>query len=246
MQVYVFLDLDDTLFQTRPKCPPGESLRTAAVRRDDTPLSFMTPRQERLLDLLSASATVIPTTARNLESFRRVKLPFSSRVILNFGGVILLPDGSPDPAWDARVRPLARAVAGELNAQRDRLADFVEKHTLDVSVRVIGDFDMPLYVVMKHPAGDLDALSRIRREALAGLDRGRFFIHHNDNNLSVVPRFLGKEHAVGHVLAQLERPRLTIGVGDSRTDAGYLGLCDFALMPSTSQLWRTLAEAQGA
>src|SRR5258707_6855351 len=107
MRIHVFLDLDGTLFQTRPKCPPGVDLTSAALRRDGTPLSFMTQRQGRLLELLRSADSVIPTTARNLDAFRRVHLPFPSLAILNFGGLILLPDGSPDREWDALVRPQA-------------------------------------------------------------------------------------------------------------------------------------------
>src|SRR5687767_11844338 len=122
MRTVVFLDLDDTVFQTRPKCPPGEPLRPAALGRDGLPLSFSTPRQQTLLDLF-ASATVVPTTARNLDAFRRVRLPFTSFAVLDFGGVVLLPDGTPDPAWDAIVRPQALALAGELKHLASVLQD---------------------------------------------------------------------------------------------------------------------------
>jgi hypothetical protein len=242
MRVHVFLDLDDTLFQTRPKCPPGEELHPAAFRRDGDPLSFMTARQACLFEFLS-SANVIPATARNLDAFRRVRLRFTSLAILDFGGVVLLPGGSPDPEWDALIRPQALAVAEELERRRQSLQSFVHAHNLGVSVRVIGDLDMPLYIVMKHPAGDVSALDRLRHEALADLDRERFFVHFNGNNLSVVPRFLGKERAVEYVISRHlgSEPVLTIGVGDSFTDAAFLGLCDFALLPRGSQLAERLA-----
>src|SRR5262245_58580522 len=113
MRVVVFLDLDGSIFQTRPKCPPGESLLPGALDRAGQPLSFMTARQERLLALFRG-AIVIPTTARNLDAFRRVTLRFDSLAILDFGGVVLLPDGSLDCERDAFIRPLALAIAPEL------------------------------------------------------------------------------------------------------------------------------------
>ncbi len=244
MRVHVFLDLDGTLFQTRPKCPPGEGLAPAAFRRDGTPLSFMTPRQVRLFETLCATADIIPTTARNLDAFRRVRLPFTSLAILDFGGVILLPDGAADPNWDAIIRPQTHAIAPHLERWQQRLQEFIEVNRLGVSVRIIGDLDMPLYVVMKHPDGNLDALARIRREALADLDPERFSLHDNDNNLSIVPRFLGKEKAVEYVIQHHldPEPTLTIGVGDSLSDAAFLGVCDFALLPRHSQLGQRLIE----
>src|SRR5205823_998696 len=96
MRTVLFLDLDDTIFQTRPKCPVGEPVRPAAFRRDGTPLSFMTDRQRALLDVLSRAATVIPTTARSLDAFRRVDLAFGHAAILDFGGVVLTPGGELD------------------------------------------------------------------------------------------------------------------------------------------------------
>jgi hypothetical protein len=236
----VFLDLDDTIFQTRPKCPPGERLHPAAFLRDGSPFSFMTERQQTLLRLLSSSATIIPTTARNHDAFRRVDLQWESLAVLDFGGAILLPDGRLDAVWDGRVRPKALRIAEELRALRDALEDFNQEQNLGIRVRVIDDFDMPLYVVAKHPEGDLAALETMRGEMLGPLDTERFFLHHNDNNLSVVPRFLGKERAVRHILEHHlgGEPILTIGVGDSLSDAAFLDLCDYRLVPQGCQLDR--------
>lgn len=250
MRTYVFLDLDDTILQTRPKCPAGEPIRPAAYGRDGQPLSFTTDRQRALLDLLDllGAASVIPTTARNHDAFRRVRLPFSDHAILDFGGVVLRPDGTPDPAWDATVRPQARAIGPELLVELRTVERFIATHTLGVNARLIADFDMPLYLVLKHPGGDVAALDAVRRDHWAGIDADRFFVHANGNNLSLVPRFLGKERAVRHVLDHLlaPGPRLTIGAGDSLTDGPFLALCDFALLPKDCQLFARLAGGAGA
>jgi predicted mannosyl-3-phosphoglycerate phosphatase (HAD superfamily) len=57
-----------------------------------------------------------------------------------------------------------------------------------------------------------------------------------------VPRFLGKEQAVRHVLGRHVGPGpvLTLGVGDSHSDAPFLSLCDFALLPRGCQLGQHL------
>jgi hypothetical protein len=237
MRTVVFLDLDDTLFQTLAKCPEEGALHPAAYNRDGSPLSYMTDRQRTLLELL-APATVIPTTARNLDAFRRVRLPWPSLAILDFGGVVLLPDGAPDAEWDARIRPAATKIGPELGQWSSQLRRFSEGLRLNIGVRVIHDFDMPLYVVLKHPAGDVESLNVVRRDALHELDEERFFLHHNDNNLSIVPRFLGKERAVRYVLERHfgPEPVLTIGVGDSLSDAAFLNICDFRMVPRGCQL----------
>jgi hypothetical protein len=240
MKTYIFLDLDDTLFQTLPKCRDRDRLIPAAYARDGAPLSFMTAQQQRFLDHCAACGTIIPTTARSLSAFQRVKLPFCSLAILDFGGVVLLPDGSLDAEWDAWVRPQAEAMRDSLEQVRRRVAGFCEARRLDVNARVVADFEMPLYLVAKHAQGNCEALNEILAEELLPQD-DNWFIHLNDNNLSLVPSFLGKERAVQYVLDKhLEQPALTVGIGDSASDGGYLGLCDFAVLPRGSQAFRLL------
>jgi hypothetical protein len=240
MRTVVFLDLDDTVFQTLPKCPTGAPIRPAAYRRDGAPLSFMTAAQRTLLDRLHVGATVIPTTARNLDAFRRVDIPFAHGAILDFGGVVLEPNGNLDPAWDAQVRPQTRATAGVLRELQHVVESLDARLQLEVRARVISDFDMPLYLVVKHPGGDVTRLVPVHDELCRCVDGARFFLHLNDNNLSVVPRFLGKERAVGYFLEhRLGGDQvLSIGVGDSLTDAPFLERCDFSLTPRGSQLAR--------
>ena len=237
MRIVAFLDLDDTLFQTRPKCPDGEPIQAVAFRRDGTPLSFMTQRQRTLLDVWFRSATVIPTTARNRDALARVDLPFNHAAILNFGGAVLLPGGELDRTWDAQVRPRALELSHDLHALHRAAERISASRQLGVYARVIVDFDMPLYLVVKHLEGDASKLLPLRTELTPHVGE-QFSIHCNDNNLSIVPRFLGKEHAVRHVIAHHfgSEPVLTIGMGDSLSDAGFLDVCDYSFMPRACQL----------
>src|SRR5947209_10481308 len=134
MRVVVFLDLDDTIFQTRPKCPVDTPLAPAALDRVGEPLSFLTPRQQRFLELFR-DACVIPTTARNPDAFRRLTLRFDSFAILDFGGIILLPGGSLDASWDAVIRPRAVEIASELEQLLATMQTFNEVHRLGVRLR---------------------------------------------------------------------------------------------------------------
>src|SRR5262249_12585998 len=151
----------------------------------------------------------------------------------------LLPDGNLDRSWDEVVRPQAQSAAHRMRAIQDAVLRFIEAHSPGATARVIADFDMPLYVLMKHPQGDVSHLDRITHELLSGMDLAGFFVHRNHNNLAVVPRFLGKERAVRHVIDRHlgPEPVLTIGVGDSLSDAAFLGVCDYTILPRDCQLF---------
>ena len=133
-----------------------------------------------------------------------------------------------------------RAIAAELHALHGIVERLIGLHRLGANARVISDFDMPLYVVVKHPDGDTAKLEQLRDELVAMCDLERFRIHLNDNNLSLVPDFLGKQHAVKYVVERRlgPEPMLTIGMGDGLSDAAFLEQCDFSVMPRGCQLAR--------
>jgi hypothetical protein len=240
MRPYVFLDLDDTLFQTRPKCPAGAKLHVAASAPDGTPNSFMTEKQRALFTWLDESAVVIPTTGRNQSAFRRVHLPFRHGAILNFGGTIVDEAGEIDAPWHARIREELAPQAPALEDARAGIEAFCRRHAIEAHARVIGDFGLDLYVVVKHAQGDVAALTRVQREHVRPrTDEARFRIHLNGNNLSIVPHGVSKERAIRYLLEgrlATAEGRLTIGIGDSLTDAPFLLACDFGLLPRGSQL----------
>jgi hypothetical protein len=239
VRVVAFVDLDDSLFQTRPKCPPGEPCEPAALARDGSPLSYMTARQRALFDRLATGATLVPTTARNLDAFRRVRLPFAGDAVLDFGGVIVRPDGTPDPEWDAHVRPRADAAREPLEAALGRMRELSQSIGADVTGRLIRDFGLPLYVVAKHPDRDTDALRRVRNAGAAEWAALGLRAHLNDNNFALLPAYLGKEHAVRFLLGRwrAEGPVLALGLGDGLSDAAFLAECDYALTPTGGQLF---------
>ena len=113
---FLFVDLDDTLFQTPGKCAAKEDLRPAAYLKDGAVCSFTTPRQRAFFELMDREMTLIPATARNRDALSRVGLAFSSYAIIDYGGVVLEPDGSLDAVWIETMRAdMARAAATQLS-----------------------------------------------------------------------------------------------------------------------------------
>ena len=242
MKKFLFADLDDTLFQSLEKCVERDDLQTAAVLKDGVACSFSTAGQRALFEFMQDGMTVIPATARNLDAFRRVRLDFHSYAVINYGGVVLLPDGSADRDWLERMRPLMLAAQEGLAELAGLVDAYVAAAGQRGRARVIEDFSIPFYLVFKDADKIAARLEPIEREVVRPWLEARghdYFIHRNGNNLAVLPNALNKSHAVAYVTERLRAEHgalLTFGMGDSRSDARFMAACDYAIVPRGSQL----------
>lgn len=238
MRAIALVDLDDTLFQTLGKCPPdvaAEALAPIGYASDGAPLSFATPRQLSFLAWISESALLVPVTARSRDALERVRIAWTSAICAH-GGMILDGGGDVDPRWRARMAELSGAHSAGLAALCERVA--AEARDAPIRVRVLEEERVPLYVLAKHSGGDARALAEVIDRVVAEVPAG-WTVHRNGNNAAFLPPFLGKEHAVAWLLPELRRrypDAPVIGIGDSLTDAPFMQLCDYAMMPSGSQL----------
>lgn len=242
------VDLDDTLFQTLRKCPADvatERLTPLGFATDGSPLSYATPQQMRFLEWLSETTHLVPVTARSLDALRRTRIPFRAAVCAH-GGVILDEAGAIDPEWRTIMEAQARCHSSVLAEMRDAIGAEALKRRTPINVRILGEGDLPLYTLAKHADADAEALFAIVDAAVSRLPVG-WTDHRNGNNVALMPPHLGKQYAVAHILPAL-RARFpdapVIGIGDSRTDAPFMGLCDFAMMPTGSQLAGTTFDAR--
>ncbi|WP_288842680.1 hypothetical protein [uncultured Deefgea sp.] len=238
----MFVDLDDTLFQTLGKCVDSDDLRPAAYLKDGSAISYTTPRQRAFFEMMSASMTLIPSTARNRDALNRVDLPFSNYSIIDYGGVVLEPGGTVDEFWLETMRSDMNNALSGLQAAMEIIDGYSGKIGLKGRSRLIEDCATPFYIVVKDPDKNDANLEQIECEALApwiataGKD---FFIHRNGNNLAVLPKTLNKARAVEHVRSRLLSEHgeiMTIGMGDSKSDARFMAACDYALIPNGTQL----------
>ncbi|WP_317205881.1 HAD family hydrolase [Janthinobacterium sp.] len=242
MKKFLFVDLDDTLFQTPKKCAAELALEPAAYLKDGAPCSFTTPRQRAFLDFARRDMTLIPATARNADAFGRVGLPFASYAVLDYGGVVLQPGGALDAGWLELMRAdMHLALPGLREAMRV-IDDFQAALGRPARARLIEDYATPFYIVVKDHEAKGERLAEIEEQVLqpwvdgAGAD---FFIHRNGNNLALLPKTLNKARAVSYLRAELEAehgPIVSFGMGDSRSDARFMAACDYAIIPSGTQL----------
>ena len=240
-QKFLFADLDDTLFQSLEKCGSPDGLQPAAFLKDGSPISYTTEGQRAFLAFAQDGMTMIPATARNLNAFERVNVPFSSWAVLDDGGIVLRPDGSVDQAWLEQMRGAMQAALPGLEELARLIDAWAGRTGFGGRARLIEDCDTPFYLVVKDPDKIAERLEPIEREVVAPwIAAGRdYFIHRNGNNLAILPNALNKSHAVAYVTARLREQHgdiITFGIGDSRSDARFMAACDYALIPRGTQL----------
>lgn len=241
MRAIVLVDLDDTLFQTLRKCPPEVpegALTALGFGRDGGALGFATPRQAAFLAWLGEAALVVPVTGRSHDALSRVRIPYNAAVCAH-GGVILDEEGAVDPGWAAEIAARAAPHKATLAA----LADAAQG--TKVAARILAEGGTDLYLLLKDPDGDETLLDPVL-DRVGPLVPDDWTIHRNGNNAALMPPFLGKAHAVRALLPRLRAlhpDAPVIGIGDSLSDAPFMALCDYAMMPSGSQLGAATIEA---
>jgi hydroxymethylpyrimidine pyrophosphatase-like HAD family hydrolase len=241
-QKFLFVDLDDTLFQSLEKCADRETLEPAAFLRDGSPISFTTAAQRAFFAFAQDGMTMIPATARNLDAYRRVNLSFASYAVLDYGGIVLDPDGAIDQPWLARMQDAMQAALPGLRELAGLIDAWAGRSGFGGRARLIEDFATPFYLVVKDPDKIAARLEPIEREVVRPwIDDGArdYFIHRNGNNLAILPKALNKAHAVAYVTERLREQHgeiLTFGMGDSLSDARFMAACDYAIVPGRSQL----------
>lgn len=236
-RLILFLDLDDTILQTAPKCPSGQPMIPAALDRAGQALSFMTPAQQQLLAIWQQQATVIPVTGRTDDALARVLIPFSSWRISHHGAVIRQPDGQLPHWWLEEIGSILAAAQPALQAIAEPLEAGLAAGGYRFRIHTVQG--LITYISVKSD-DEGAALSRLRAQLEAeGLPSG-LALHHNGNNLSLMAVGAQKQDAVRRLIRELarEEPIISVGAGDSLTDIPFLRICDFALVPKASQIQR--------
>jgi hydroxymethylpyrimidine pyrophosphatase-like HAD family hydrolase len=241
----LFADLDDTLFQSRRKCPDEVDLQPTAYLKDGSAHSFQTQAQAGLLNLFLQEMLVIPVTARNVDAYKRVDIRFDHGAIVNFGGVILTAAGLPDENWIEKIRPLSSRFSQILEDVKLWSETKASQLAISLRIRLIEDHGLPFYVSIKALEGqesDLDPMMNYLRLRLVGL---QIYLHRNGNNIAVIPEWLNKRAAVEYMKAQLREDYgqiVTIGMGDSLSDLSFMQSCDYSLIPNHSQIMLSIVE----
>ena len=208
----------------------------ATVTTAGEPYSYIAPPQRRLFDLLRQAGRVIPTTARSPEQLARVKLPFNDWAICTNGAVILEPDGAPCLLWrqDIKRRVAALAMRAPEVAERVRAMP----SAAELRVDLLAAEGLPILVMVRHPKRG--SVATWLREYQPLLPMGWTVDPAKDSAL-IHPKQIHKAAAVRWFIEhQITQPALLLGAGDRHGDARFMAACDFAILPTASQLFESL------
>lgn len=260
MKSVIFTDLDDTLFCSLNKhkqnnCNDSndiENLKPVAYLKDNSPICFANSKQQQFLNIITQqlqNTILIPTTARNLDAFLRVKnIKFTNEAILNYGGIILNYNEEKNTfELDNNYYNLIQNQAKQQQNLLSYYSDFLQfynntsEFANDGKIRIIYDFDLPFYLSVKSKNNNINLVEKfyllLQQELQKNNQQNIFTLYFNANNLALIPKYLNKKIAVDYLIKNKYKNNLTIGIGDAIVDLDFMKLCDYQICIKNTQIF---------
>ena len=237
MNDWIATDLDSTLF-SRAWASEDAVAATWNIAPDSTRTasSWMKSSTHRLLEVLGRSFSLVPVTARDMDSFSRVEvrdLNLLGPAIIANGAIILGRDGRPDPVWQetmiANLSPWKNILDGFC-------ARLIEKSVGYARPRLVpGPGGLPAYLVAKAEPGWW--LAPPGQAILSGMDWLGCRVEILGTELQVLPRGVGKRDATLEMQNRFFAGRAPLlCIGDMPLDLEYMRLGGLLATPLGSTL----------
>ncbi|RBP44605.1 hydroxymethylpyrimidine pyrophosphatase-like HAD family hydrolase [Roseimicrobium gellanilyticum] len=232
---WIATDLDGTLFSREFAV---EGAIPATWKKDaagDVPSSWVHPATYRLMRALGECFDLVPVTARDLDSYSRVKiegLTFRGAVLAN-GAIIIDPDGNIDESWNDVMGGVLESVAPELQTVCRQVAE--QSRGLARARLVASGTEHAAYLVAKADEAWWGTPEGVHLLQTLEVSTCRAALLKNE--LQVLPPGVSK--SIGLAAYQqrygMGNPPL-MGLGDMPTDMEFMRECSFLGIPSGSRL----------
>lgn len=235
MNFVFFVDLDDTFVQTFEKCPQYECFAPVSFDKFGYPKSFITFKQKKFLNTIYQLGEVVFVTGRNINSVASLSLEISTWRVTSFGSFITDRNGNQIVEYNLKKTLQGQSLKIIINDLYLKIS--IKASSLGINVKPVVDYGQETYIVAKSvhwSCKKLDILENFVDLILPC----NFFKHRNGNNLAVIPKQSSKESAVSYLIDNYfeKNSWISIGIGDSFSDWGFLSICDWAVIPPHSQL----------
>jgi len=230
-KIFFFSDIDDTLIQTTRKTDFTRKTIVGSYDREGKESSFFYEGTKLFVDtLIDAGINFIPTTARNLDAYKRTVFYKNKKityVILNFGALVLV-NNKIDKEWNDSIQAKYKSIIS-IDIIYDKLIFKLKEESLDVTIKIIDTYYISIY--NKNNLDDKNIIQEIKKQLeLFLLDYSQFYLYENGNSFGILPIFLNKKFAVDYLIKK-ESPIFTIGAGDNISDLDFMNLADFKFLP---------------
>lgn len=235
----LFIDLDDTIFQTKRKNEQGY----IPVTEHENPknISYMTKAQDIFTDIFFSypDLEIIPVTARNLEQYNRTFLSKDNRIntFITCFGADIYNKHKIDIFWEEFINSEYLKVNNKLELIYERISKIYDSDKFNLSI------SENRYIIAKNKSRDINIFqeqNKSLKNEISEILTNEYVIHSNSNYLSIIPNFIDKSKAIEYIIDKYN-PILTIGAGDSISDYGFMKLCNYKIIPSNSQIERLIS-----
>ena len=242
-RLFVFTDLDDTLFQSAKGNVPEHAIQ-ATVDAEGNTYAYSSLQQQKLLEVLvKAGAVVVPVTGRRSSSFLNCRLPdvmSSDYAIVSHGAVILNKQHRVLEEWVTYLENHYELLHWQevLNAMYEQLLE----HYADdkrVRVRLIVDQGITAYICIKiNKVGYLPAQSAQVSSVLNAKLKTNMLLHENGRNFAILAPYAQKKVAVNFLKEKLAVNKFdtVFAMGDSHSDMPFMNDADFLIIPQHAQI----------
>lgn len=242
--IYCFSDLDDSLFQSAHKCSVDtENCKLVSFKQNGDMQGFSTPAQQQFIELIKKNGTLIPVTARTVNSFNRVSMDFDSYRAICHGAIVLAPNGAIDPEWKEYLEDQISIHNEKFQQLIDLVRTLVNEFNIQPTMFGVKDnYGYPCYFNFKVESKDSSKLEKLFYHFHSFVNSNRefdeFAIHWNDRTFDILPPYTSKAKAVEFIYKKLgiTSNDLVFGLGDSLSDLPFMNQCDFLMIPKNSQI----------
>ncbi|MFT6974647.1 MAG: hydroxymethylpyrimidine pyrophosphatase-like HAD family hydrolase [Bermanella sp.] len=243
-RLFVFTDLDDTLFKSSNKIDCDQSIAATVDSHGDS-YAYSSIQQQKLLEIMAISGGIfIPVTGRRTSSFLNCQLPVianSPYAIVSHGAIILDKNRLLLEEWNDFLK-----LQFDLSQWKEKLIktyNYLNAYFAPIDsgirVRLIVDQGITTYICIKISKNSYSKNKSIGVNRLINnVLQKDMLLHGNGRNFAILPPYAQKKIAVNFLKEKMmiNQNDTVFGIGDSHSDLPFMRDSNFLIVPGDAQI----------